>query len=83
MFQTNRWFNCGPTGHTNMYTVPIAPSFYDVRLYFAETFVGTSKNGSRVYDVFLNGQRVITSFDVIAAAGQTLTAYTFVSALQH
>jgi len=40
---------------------------YTVRLYFAEMEVLT--NGQRVFDVRLQGQTVLTNFDVYAAAG--------------
>ena len=79
MFQTNRWFVCSRTGITNMYNVIVPPAVYDVRLCFANTYAGTAANGSRVFDVFVNNQRVLASFDIIAAAGQTLTGYCYVS----
>jgi hypothetical protein len=45
---------------------------YLVRLHFAEIFWTTT--GSRLFDVALNGTRVLASFDVVAAAGAAYRA---------
>lgn len=53
-------------------TVPARPPSahaYTVRLYFAE-LPGT-RPGERVFDVLLEGQRVLKNFDIQHAAGQT------------
>ncbi len=54
---------------TFTYTIPGfnpgAP--YTVRLHFAEFF--WSMAGQRVFNVFINGNQVLTNFDIIAAAG--------------
>ena len=40
------------------------------------TFVEPSLHpGDRIFDVFANGQKVLTNLDVAAAAGGALTAY--------
>jgi hypothetical protein len=44
-----------------------AASSHTVRLHFAETFFSTA--GSRVFDVSINGVKVLTKFDIIVAAG--------------
>jgi hypothetical protein len=51
------------------YTIPdfIAGSTHTVRLHFAETHYSTA--GSRTFDVSINGKRVLTNFDILAAAG--------------
>jgi hypothetical protein len=51
------------------YTLPgfAAGSSHTVRLHFAETFFGTA--GSRTFNVSINGTRVLTAFDIFAAAG--------------
>jgi RHS repeat-associated protein len=51
------------------YTIPsLTPSAsYTVRLHFAEIFWSTT--GQRVFNVAINGTTVLTSFDIIAAAG--------------
>jgi hypothetical protein len=40
---------------------------HTVRLHFAETFFSTT--GSRTFNVSINGTRVLTNFDIVAAAG--------------
>jgi hypothetical protein len=42
-------------------------SVYTVRLYFAEP--DELKKGGRVFDVLINGEKVLSGFDVVAAAG--------------
>lgn len=56
------------------YTIPgfVPGSRHMVRLHFAETYFSTT--GSRIFDVSLNGQPVLTSFDVVAIAGEKDTA---------
>jgi hypothetical protein len=51
------------------YTIPgfVPGSRHMVRLHFAETFFTTT--GSRVFNVSLNGQPVLTNFDIVAVAG--------------
>jgi len=62
VYQSNRYGNF-------TYTVPnLTPgASYTVRLHFAETY--WTKTGQRVFNVRLNGQQVLTNFDMIAAAG--------------
>ena len=53
----------------------LPPGEYDVRLYFAEIYYGpgclspTGGVGSRVFDVVLEGQTVLSSFDIFAEGG--------------
>ena len=51
------------------YTVPsfTAGSSHTVRLHFAETFWTSA--GSRIFNVTINGTRVLTNFDIFATAG--------------
>jgi hypothetical protein len=60
MYQSERWGPCA-------YTIPEEEGKkYDVRLYFAET---TFKSvGARKFNVDINGNRVLTDYDVFAAA---------------
>ena len=56
------------------YNIPISNGSYDVTLKFAETFFSTAGNGAsgpggRVFNVNIEGQRVLTNFDVNAASG--------------
>jgi hypothetical protein len=51
------------------YSIPgfTAGSVYDVTLYFAETILTSS--GSRVFNVSINGNTVLSNFDIYASAG--------------
>jgi hypothetical protein len=62
VYQSNRFGNFS-------YAVPglTAGTSYTVRLHFAETFWTTK--GSRIFNVVINGQQVLTSFDIIGTAG--------------
>jgi hypothetical protein len=68
VYQSNRW------GRTLAYQVPgLTPgASYGVRLHFAETFWNAAK--CRVFDVSINGTRVLTNFDIFKAAGGKNTA---------
>ncbi len=53
---------------------------YIVRLHFAEIYDGVAFVGGRVFDVSIEGQPVLTSYDVFADAGYlTATSHTFVT----
>ncbi len=56
------------------YTVPnLTPgSAYWVRLHFAETYF--TSTGQREFNVTINGNQVLTNFDIVAAAGGANTA---------
>ncbi|WP_084658461.1 malectin [Thermogemmatispora onikobensis] len=62
VYQSNRYGNF-------TYTIPslTAGATYTVRLHFAETY--WSAAGKRVFNVSINGQQVLTNFDIYAAAG--------------
>ncbi len=51
------------------YTIPdlIAGQSYTVRLHFAEIF--WTQSGQRLFNVSINGQQVLSNFDIFAAAG--------------
>jgi beta-glucanase (GH16 family) len=53
--------------HTYVLSKLAARATYNVRLHFAETYWTAS--GQRVFHVNLNGKRVLTNFDIYAAAG--------------
>ncbi len=62
VYQSERWgeFSYHLTGFT-------ANGTYTVRLHFAETYF---KNpGQRIFNVLINGQQVLTNFDIIASVG--------------
>jgi hypothetical protein len=62
VYQTNRYGN-------STYTFPglTAGANYTVRLHFAEEYWTTA--GSRVFNAIINGQQVLTNFDILATAG--------------
>ena len=49
------------------YSLPVPPGKYRVHLRFAETYV--KKEGERLFDVFLNGKKVLSHFDILKEAG--------------
>ncbi len=56
------------------YDIPLAPGVYELRLYFAETLYGENNAAgggetTRLFDVYINGTRVLHDFDVIGEAG--------------
>jgi len=61
VYQSERW------GSFN-YTLPLPGAMtYTVRLHFAET--KWTSAGARIFSVAINGQTVLTNFDIFAAAG--------------
>ena len=55
------------------YDIPLTPGYYELRLYFAETFYGedNSEGGgesSRVFDVLANGEPLLVNFDPLSDA---------------
>ena len=62
VYQDNRYGNF-------TYTVPgwTAGASYTIRLHFAETYWTTA--GARIFNVTINGQQVLTNFDILATAG--------------
>jgi hypothetical protein len=66
-------------GQEFSYDIPLKPGFYELRLYFAETFYGedNSEGGgesSRMFDVTANGAPLLTNFDPLSDAGGSNTA---------
>jgi beta-galactosidase len=57
---------------TFTYRIPAADGKHNVLLTFVEPSLHA---GERIFDVFANGQKVLTNLDVAAAAGSALTAY--------
>ncbi len=58
------------------YDIPLAPGCYELHLHFFEAELGNAVQGgetSRLFDVELNGRRVLRQFDVIADAGGSRT----------
>jgi hypothetical protein len=66
LFQTERWDPA--TGLEMEYNFPVADgTAVEVRLYFSEAFTATT--GVRLFDVILEGETVLASFDQYAEAG--------------
>jgi hypothetical protein len=62
-------YQCNRYGGTFSYAIPglTAGKSYTVRLHFAETY--WSAAGQRLFNVSINGQQVLSNFDIIGAAG--------------
>ncbi|MDB6056777.1 MAG: hypothetical protein JWO95_621 [Verrucomicrobiales bacterium] len=66
VYQTQRY-------QSMTYTIPnLAPGSYKVRLHFAEVYFTSA--GQRLFDVKINGAKVLSSFDMFAAAGAQFKA---------
>src|SRR4029453_6688622 len=53
---------------TLTYNIPVVNGTYTVTLYFAEIYFNAS--GQRMFDVSIEGQTVLQTFDIWAVAGQ-------------
>jgi hypothetical protein len=62
VYQSNRYGN-----FTYVFPGLTAGASYTVRLHFAENYWTTA--GSRTFNVTINGQQVLTNFDILATAG--------------
>lgn len=67
LYQTERWFPLPETGGLSSYLLPLPPGRYQVRLHFAEVWWRIP--GFRRFDVILQGERVLVSFDLVREAG--------------
>jgi alpha-N-arabinofuranosidase len=54
-------------GRDFSYSLPVLPGKYQVHLRFAETYV--KKEGERVFDILINGKKVLAHFDILKEAG--------------
>ncbi|HRQ44901.1 MAG TPA: GH116 family glycosyl hydrolase [Candidatus Goldiibacteriota bacterium] len=63
LYQTERW---GMSAYT-FNNIPFGT--YDITLKFAETYSGAYSVGARVFDVFIEGTRVLDNLDIYAEAG--------------
>jgi hypothetical protein len=66
LYRTQRWFvpRCG---QTSAYRIPLPPGRWRVRLHFAEMYF--NRPGIRVFDVSIEGRKVLESYDACTAAG--------------
>ena len=67
LFQTKRWD--AKTGEELKYSFDVPNGNYVVNLYFAETYSVAFRKGGRVFDVFLEGYKVESNFDIFSVAG--------------
>ena len=67
VFQSERWDPA--SGSEMVFTVPLANGDYEARLYFAEIYSGAYSVGSRVFDVVMEGQTVLSNMDVYGEVG--------------
>jgi hypothetical protein len=65
LFQSERYDR--PAGTDMVWSFPVTPGQYDVRLYFAEIFFLSP--GQRVFDVAIEGQTVLSNYDIHAEVG--------------
>jgi hypothetical protein len=67
LYGTERW---DPASTPELaYTFPVTAGTYKVNLHFAEIYSGTAFVGGRVFDVFINGTKVLDRLDVFAQVG--------------
>jgi hypothetical protein len=70
LFRSERWD--ASTGEELKYSIPIPNGQYQIKLYFAETWVKTV--GGRVFDVKVEGVTVLNDYDIYSQAGAFNTA---------
>jgi len=76
LYQTERFIESST--QNLMFTLPVDPGTYRVRMHFAEIWSGAQNPGVRVFDVLVNGNLVLDNFDIAAAAGfRTATIQTY------
>ncbi|HJQ80741.1 MAG TPA: malectin domain-containing carbohydrate-binding protein [Lacipirellulaceae bacterium] len=67
LFQTDRFDKPGPPNLE--WNFPVSPGEYEVRLYFAETWSGAFATGVRIFDVNIEGIKVLDDYDIFADVG--------------
>ncbi len=60
LYQTERW------SRDFSYDLPVLPGKYLVNLRFAETYI--KREGQRIFDVLINGKKVLDHFDILKEA---------------
>lgn len=76
LYQTERYATSGPL----IYEIPVSNGDHNVNLHFAETFYGapgpgaSGGVGSRVFNIDIEGQQQISNYDIVVAAGGSVTA---------
>ncbi len=67
LFQTQR--RDSRRGDEMQWDFPVTPGTYEVRLYFAEIYRCAQSDGKRIFDVSIEGDPVLSSYDVYADVG--------------
>lgn len=67
LFDSERWDDGAPP--EMIWTLPVTPGNYEVRLYFAETWAPAFQTGVRVFDVVIEGNTVLDDYDIFADVG--------------
>src|SRR5262245_29796335 len=67
IFQDERWDNT--TAPEMQWTFPVTAGQYTVNLYFAEIYDGAQSAGARVFNVSIEGNTVLSNYDVFADVG--------------
>jgi len=67
LYQSERWDP--PDAPELSYDLPVANGSYRVNLYFAEIYSGTAFVGGRVFDVSIEGTKVLQNLDIFAEVG--------------
>lgn len=62
-------YRFGPNQNLNL-SFPVEPGRYEVRLYFAEISGGNDEVGARIFDISIEGEKVLSNFDVFKTAGK-------------
>ena len=67
LYQDERWDEANTP--EMVYSFPVEPGSYVVRLHFAEIFADNSEPGARVFDVGIEGETALTNYDIANDAG--------------
>ncbi len=57
------------------YIIPLPPGNYKLKFHFAETFIGNSKPGMRLFSVEVNGKMIEKKVDILAQVGEHYKPY--------
>lgn len=67
LFNSERW---DPFKNPQMqWSFPTSPGEHEVRLYFAENWAPNETPGARIFDVVVEGEEVLSSYDIYSEAG--------------
>ena len=81
LFNTYRWDSGkagDPLGSEMRWAFPVsAQGTYQVKLFFADTYAGTMAVGKRIFDVLIEGEKLLNRYDIYADAGKNATVKTF------